>query len=467
MPPFDLWLTGREDIFTWWFGPGHRVRRLARHPRAGGQRLARVRPVQAEPDGRRLRAVGAAGDRALRREGRRDDVLPRHRDGLPALRAAAPPRRLGRTSRPGFGRGVVIGGLDARSLGSLSGLRVAAGRAHRAARRPRRPIPPEASRDLRPPRRARIRAQDEGQPAEREQLLELARRAADARRATAAGAPRAGAARAPRRRAHRARGRLRRRRSRSGAARSSTHQTAQARKTHREIRARESPAPPMSSQMRAGQTREPPIRRGALMALDAKTRWYALISPVRGHLDDRPRLDDRERRAAVDPRRPALLRDLARVGRERLPADVRRLPAAGRPARRPLRPPPALPRRHRALHARVARLRPLDLAGDADHRALRAGPRRRSRLRGVAVADHEPLHRARRPRQGDGRVRLRGLRRRLDRRAARRLADRDQLALDLPRQHPDRLRRRVRGAAAAARRRGGTTPAASSTSAAR
>jgi RNA polymerase sigma-70 factor, ECF subfamily len=22
MPPFDLWLQGREDIFTWWFGPG-------------------------------------------------------------------------------------------------------------------------------------------------------------------------------------------------------------------------------------------------------------------------------------------------------------------------------------------------------------------------------------------------------------------------------------------------------------
>ena len=22
MPPFDLWLTGREDMFTWWFGPG-------------------------------------------------------------------------------------------------------------------------------------------------------------------------------------------------------------------------------------------------------------------------------------------------------------------------------------------------------------------------------------------------------------------------------------------------------------
>jgi len=22
MPPFDLWLTGRDDMFTWWFGPG-------------------------------------------------------------------------------------------------------------------------------------------------------------------------------------------------------------------------------------------------------------------------------------------------------------------------------------------------------------------------------------------------------------------------------------------------------------
>jgi RNA polymerase sigma-70 factor (ECF subfamily) len=22
MPPFDMWLQGREDILTWWFGPG-------------------------------------------------------------------------------------------------------------------------------------------------------------------------------------------------------------------------------------------------------------------------------------------------------------------------------------------------------------------------------------------------------------------------------------------------------------
>jgi RNA polymerase sigma-70 factor (ECF subfamily) len=22
MPPYDLWLRGRDDIFAWWFGPG-------------------------------------------------------------------------------------------------------------------------------------------------------------------------------------------------------------------------------------------------------------------------------------------------------------------------------------------------------------------------------------------------------------------------------------------------------------
>jgi RNA polymerase sigma-70 factor (ECF subfamily) len=22
MPPFDMWLSGRDDIFTWWYGPG-------------------------------------------------------------------------------------------------------------------------------------------------------------------------------------------------------------------------------------------------------------------------------------------------------------------------------------------------------------------------------------------------------------------------------------------------------------
>ena len=53
----------------------------------------------------------------------------------------------------------------------------------------------------------------------------------------------------------------------------------------------------------------------------------------------------------------ALHRDVARLGRQRLHADVRRVPAARRPARRPVRPPPAVPARHHAVHARVARVR--------------------------------------------------------------------------------------------------------------
>ena len=68
--------------------PGHRLRGLARDPDGVGERLAGVRPVQAERDRRGLRAVGAAGARALRRADRRVHVLPRHRDALPALRAA-------------------------------------------------------------------------------------------------------------------------------------------------------------------------------------------------------------------------------------------------------------------------------------------------------------------------------------------------------------------------------------------
>jgi RNA polymerase sigma-70 factor, ECF subfamily len=38
MPPYDLWLSGREDIFTWWDGPGAACRdsRLLRAPTANG-----------------------------------------------------------------------------------------------------------------------------------------------------------------------------------------------------------------------------------------------------------------------------------------------------------------------------------------------------------------------------------------------------------------------------------------------
>jgi RNA polymerase sigma-70 factor (ECF subfamily) len=38
MPPYDLWLQGREDLLAWWFGPGSECRgsRLLEAPRANG-----------------------------------------------------------------------------------------------------------------------------------------------------------------------------------------------------------------------------------------------------------------------------------------------------------------------------------------------------------------------------------------------------------------------------------------------
>ena len=161
--------------------------------------------------------------------------------------------------------------------------------------------------------------------------------------------------------------------------------------------------------------------------------------PLPRRPDDRAGRDDRERRPAVDPRRPRLLGDLARVGGQRLPADLRRLPAAGRPARRPLRPEADVPDRHRPLHRRVGRVRPVGHPGAARRLAGGAGARRRAGVRGGALAAHDAVHGARRPGQGDGHLRLRALGRRRGRRAARRRADRPpELALDLPRQRPGR-----------------------------
>ena len=48
MPPFDLWLRGRDDILTWWFGPGIGCRGSRVLPRRR-ERLAGVRAVQARP----------------------------------------------------------------------------------------------------------------------------------------------------------------------------------------------------------------------------------------------------------------------------------------------------------------------------------------------------------------------------------------------------------------------------------
>ena len=58
---------------------------------------------------------------------------------------------------------------------------------------------------------------------------------------------------------------------------------------------------------------------------------------------------------------------------------------------------------------RLARVRPLDVAGAARRRARGAGARRRRRLGRRALADDDPVHRAGRAREGDGRLRLRRL----------------------------------------------------------
>ncbi len=53
MPPYDLWLSGREDIFTWWAGPGAACRdsRLLKAPSANG--LVAFGQYKPSPDGGR------------------------------------------------------------------------------------------------------------------------------------------------------------------------------------------------------------------------------------------------------------------------------------------------------------------------------------------------------------------------------------------------------------------------------
>ena len=58
MPPFDMWLSGRADILTWWFRPRDRLQGVAGTARGKRERLARLRPVQA-----RRRAAGTSRGR--------------------------------------------------------------------------------------------------------------------------------------------------------------------------------------------------------------------------------------------------------------------------------------------------------------------------------------------------------------------------------------------------------------------
>ena len=165
------------------------------------------------------------------------------------------------------------------------------------------------------------------------------------------------------------------------------------------------------------------------------------LCPLLRRPPDRPRLDDRERRAPLDTGRPRLLGGVAGLGGQRLPPHLRRLPAARRTAGRPVRAPPVVPVRARAVHRHVARVRAGRLAGVPGRSAGAPGLRRRDRVGGRAVADHDHLHRPRRAREGDGDLRFRALRWRHRRSAARRRAHRPvRLELDLPGQPPDRDR---------------------------
>ena len=107
-----------------------------------------------------------------------------------------------------------------------------------------------------------------------------------------------------------------------------------------------------------------------------------------------------------------------------------------------------------AVHRRIPAVRPGGQPDAADRRALRPGRRRRDDLRGDPRHDRDDVPRAARAGEGDRRVRVRRLRRRLGRPARRRRDHAvDRLALDLLREHPDRDRHGgVRHTAARARR---------------
>jgi hypothetical protein len=171
-----------------------------------------------------------------------------------------------------------------------------------------------------------------------------------------------------------------------------------------------------------------------------------------GPVRSRARRVDRQRRAAVDRQRPAVLPGRPLVGRQRLHALLRRLPAARRPHGRPDRPPPPVRRRARRLRSRLARRRARHFIRHADRRARGAGYRRRDALPGGAVAGHRDLRRGRGAQQGARRL-GRGRRlRRSGRRAARRRADRvRRLGVGPVRERADRHPRRPGGLAAAAR----------------
>src|SRR5256885_8414200 len=106
---------------------------------------------------------------------------------------------------------------------------------------------------------------------------------------------------------------------------------------------------------------------------------------------------DRQRRAPLDPSRPALLGAGPAVDSERIPAHIRRLHAARWPRRRPAWPPPGTRRgncrdRHLVADRRAGRQlrRPR-------RRPPGTGPRRRNDATGRALDPHDHVQGGRRP----------------------------------------------------------------------
>ena len=105
MPPFDLWLRGRDDIFTWWFGPGIGCRGSRVIPTISANGSPAFGQYKPSETGKRFRPVGAPGGRDRGRPCRRADVLPRHGAALPVVRPAAADRGVARPTRPARPRG--------------------------------------------------------------------------------------------------------------------------------------------------------------------------------------------------------------------------------------------------------------------------------------------------------------------------------------------------------------------------
>ena len=51
MPPYDMWLSGRDDIITWWFGPGIGCRGSRVLPTVGANGRPAFGQYKPSPDG--------------------------------------------------------------------------------------------------------------------------------------------------------------------------------------------------------------------------------------------------------------------------------------------------------------------------------------------------------------------------------------------------------------------------------